>query len=296
MGQTARAAPCCSANAAAPALISGDDQAQVSLIGGNTSIIGDAPVEGTPIFRSSNNNETLQTVNLDGAILVGDRWQLGAGASLIRRSFSQPGFNNAATAFGDIRMDAAYEALPEWSFSTWIPKGYVFMQLIIPTGKSIYETVLPGGVDAVGRGFFTLAAGSLFLKRWSSLDAYVMPEMHYAFTRTFTDPTTGGPFTISPGLGASFALGLGYSPGGGNFRIGARVQPMWGDRKTVNTAQGERLTAYQLSWDAALELGYLIATDWSLTASYTDQTLLGPAVNSTLGRTFSVAVQHRWER
>ena len=79
-----------------------------------------------------------------------------------------------------------------------------------------------------GADFFTLAMGGLFLKRWSNLDAYVMPEMHYAFTRTFADPITGEPLTISPGLGASFALGVGYSPGGGNLRIGARVQPMYG--------------------------------------------------------------------
>ena len=52
----------------------------------------------------------------------------------------------------------------------------------------------------------------------------------------------------------------------------------------------------RISWDAALEVGYLVAQDWSLTASYTDQTLIGPAVNTMLGRTFSVAVQHRWER
>ena len=291
---SALAAPCCSANAAAPALISGDDRAQVSLIAGNTSIIGDAPAEGIAVWRSSDNDERTQTLSLDGAFLVGDRWQLGVGTSFVRHSLAHLG--DATTALGDIRLDGAYELVPEWSYSTWTPKAYVFAQLILPTGKSIYEADLPGGVDAAGRGFYTLAVGTLLLKRWSDIDAYVLPEIHYSAARVFSDPSTGEPFTVSPGWGGSFALGVGYSPGGGNLRLGARVQPMYGGPKRVASTVGENMTAYQLSWDTALEAGYLVADNWSVSASYTDQTLLGPAVNTALGRSLSVSVQHRWPR
>jgi hypothetical protein len=64
----------------------------------------------------------------------------------------------------------------------------------------------------------------------------------------------------------------------------------------VTSSTGETLQANQLAWDAGLEASYLVADDWSISASYTDQTLLGPAVNTALSRTFSLAIQHRWQR
>jgi hypothetical protein len=290
------AAPCCSVNAAAPSVISGDDQAQLTVSAAQGQIIGDVPAVGLPVFRASDNRELTQTLRLDGALLLSDRWQAGASVPLVRHQITSPDLDNAITSLGDIRLTAAYEALPEWTYSSWAPKGLVFAQLILPTGQSIYEADVPGLVDATGQGFYTLAVGALFLKTWDVWDAFAMPEVHYSLGRTFSNSALGDTIAVGPGWGGSLALGVGLSPWHGDLRIGLRVQPAYGGAKTVTSSTGETLQANQLAWDAGLEASYLVADDWSISASYTDQTLLGPAVNTALSRTFSLAIQHRWQR
>ncbi len=289
-------APCCSVNAAAPSVISGDDSAQLTFSAGQSQIIGDVPAVGLPVFRDDNNREITQTLRLDGAILLSDRWQVGASVPLVRHELTTPDLNNAITSLGDIRFTAAYEILPEWSYSAWVPKGLLFTQLILPTGQSIYEADVPGLVDATGQGFYTLAVGALFLKTWSVWDAFAIPEIHYSLGRTFNNSQLGDTIAVGPGWGGSLALGLGLSPWHGNFRIGLRVEPEYGSAKTVTSSSGATLQSNQLAWDTGLEASYLVSEDWSISASYTDQTLLGPAINTALSRTLAISVQHRWQR
>ena len=145
--------------------------------------------------------------------------------------------------------------------------------------------------------FIRWLAAPYSTKHFGDWDAYAMPEVHYSFARSFQEDAGGDTLTVSPGFGGSLELDLGFSiPLGGNFRIGARLQPMLGASKRVSSNIGETVSSYQLSWDSVLEVSYLIATEWSATASYTDQTLMGPAVNSTLSRSFALALQHRWPR
>lgn len=286
------AAPCCSANAAAPSLISGDDKAQVTLGSSFGKVIGDTTGDGTSIFRAENDNESSQSFRLDAATLLSDRWQIGASIPLIRRGIVRPGIDATSTRLGDVRLNAAYEVLPEWSYSSW-PKGYVFTQLILPTGRSIYDAQSGGAVDATGQGFVTSALGALFLKRFGNWDSFFLPEIHYSFGRTFT---TSESINVGGSFGGSVALGIGVSPMSGNLRVGMRIQPTYGGSKKVASSSGESLTAYQLAWDTALELAYLIEENISVSAAYTDQTLLGPANGTTLSRSVSLALQYRVPR
>jgi hypothetical protein len=252
--------------------------------------------EGVSVFRASNHDEITQMLRVEGAVLLADRWQAGAGIPYIRRSVARPGTDAEASAIGDVRLNLAYEVLPEWSYSVWQPQGFVFLQAILPTGRSIYESKQSGAVDAIGQGFYTAALGAVFFKNWGNWDAYAIPEFHYSLNRSFDDLQTGDAVNVFPRWGASVAMGTGVSPGGGRVRVGLRIQPVYAARKRVVSNSGESFTSAQLSWETGLELGYVLADQWSLSAAYFDQTLLGPASGTTLARGVSVSLQHRWPR
>jgi hypothetical protein len=137
--------------------------------------------------------------------------------------------------------------------------------------------------------------GTLLVKRWSAWDSYAIPEIHFTFSRTF-QPTSASEIQVGSGWGGSFSLGVGVSPGAGDFRIGLRVQPLYDSQKQVTTDGSTTETSHQLLWNTALEATYLVSTRWAINATYIDQTLLGPAVNTTLSRTFALGIQHRWAR
>lgn len=306
-GGAAWAAPCCAGSSAAPAMISGDDRAQMSLFASRSTVIGDAPSAGIPVFRGASDSETTQTLRLDGAFLLSDRFQMGASVPLVVRGIDRPALATTlktdggvgATGLGDLRVNFSYEALPEWGYSVWKPKGYVFLQLTLPTGRSIYEATGPGEVDAIGRGFYTIGMGSLLVKRWSHWDAFAIPEVHYSLERTFLDVGSSvgsDSMTVAPGWGTSLAFGVGYSPSSSPMRFGMSLQPIYSQPKRVIFSGGESLASYQLTWDASFDVTYLVSSEWSVNANYSDQTLLGPAINSTLSRTVALSLRRGWER
>lgn len=293
----AQGAACCAGSSAAPALISGDDWVQLSATVSRSQVIGDAPAQGLPVFRSQGNAEITQIYRLDGAWMFADRWQTGASIPLIHHSNERA--RASSTGLGDLRFNLGYEILPEWEYSTWKPKGILFLQATFPTGQSVYDTGSISATDAVGSGFYTFSLGSLWIKRWSSWDAFALPELHYGLPRTFQAADTERT-RVSPGFGASLALGGGWSPGGGAFRLGLRIQPVFNQAKSIQIsgdgADAATRTSRQLAWESGLDATYVWSDQLSLGASYVDQTLLGPAINSTLSRSFALSLQRRWPR
>ncbi|MBS1960659.1 MAG: hypothetical protein JST04_00475 [Bdellovibrionales bacterium] len=291
----ARAAACCGGTSATPSLITGDDAYQFGLAVSRSEIIGDAPTSGKPVFRGDGTDEVTTTYRLDVAAILSDRTQASVTVPFVSKSVAAGGTSNGASGVGDASLGFAYEAWPEWTYSEWKPHGFLFTQLNLPFAHSIYDTEAAGASDAFGTGFYRLSAGTLLRKAWRVLDAAVTPEVHYSLPRAFTD-AGGSSLRVSPGFGASVEAGVGYNFVRLPFRVGLRIQPVWNEPRTIDADGARTRSSAQWVWNTGLDVGYLATTEWSLSASYTDQTLLGPAVNTTLGRTFALSLQRRWPR
>jgi hypothetical protein len=281
------AAACCGGSSAAPALITGDDRAQVSVTVSQGRVIGDAPPDGLPVFRANGDDEFTRLVRLEAATLITDRWQAGLGVPVVQKSTEKSGSSGrSAAGLGDLALSVGYEALPEWDYSPWRPRGYVFTQLTLPTGGSVYDGA---GWDARGRGFATWGIGALLLKGWGDWDATLIGEVHRSFARDIDD----GAASIHPGWGGSGSLGGGYSLRAFPLRLGVSLGPIYEGPIAVSVG---RDSSSQLAWSASAQLAWLVTTDLSLSAVYTDQTLVGPASNSQLSRTLGLLLQKRWQR
>jgi hypothetical protein len=294
----ARAAPCCGGGSAAPTILTGDDRAQLSASLSQSQIIGDAPPSGLPVFRAAGDDEQAQTLRIDGAYLLGDRWQVGASVPFTRRSRSTPALASSATGLGDLGFSGAYELLPEWEYSVWKPRGFLFAQGLVPAGGSVYESSFtatdPWGLDARGRGFYALGAGMVLLKSWGDWDLSLVGEAHRSFARTFS--TADGDLLLTPGWGGSAALAGGCSLTRIPLRIGLALSPAYEGAISAQGSAIDSVSDAQLVWNTSAQLAWMFGHDSTLSAVYTDQTLLGPASNVSLSRTLALLFQKRWER
>jgi hypothetical protein len=293
-GNSALAAPCCAASSAIPSLITGDDFAQVSASLSQGTVIGDAPAEGIPVFRSGSDSESTQVLRLEGAYLVMDRLQVSGGLPLVRRARESARGSSASSGVGDLSLGTAYELLPEWTYSSWRPRGFVFLQAVAPLGPSIHEASDAYLLDARGRGFFSLALGAAFVKTLGDWDATASLEAHRSLPKTVSRAGGSSELRLSPGWGGSALVALGFSPGGGALRLGASLSPVF-EGAVVSSGETAARSEPQLVWNTGLQATYLLSPSWSAGASYVDQTLAGPARNSSLSRTLSLTAQRRWE-
>ena len=266
----AHAAPCCGGGSAAPAMISGDDQAQLTLGSSFGNAIGETHGQDTPIFFGDDYSERRQVTKLDAAILVSDRWQLGASVPFVQQQVTKGSRSDSTSRPGDVRVDLAFEAFPELGYSEWKPRGFIFLQATVPSGRSRWESMSTvTAADVTGGGLWTVSAGSLLVKKWSLWDAYLLPELHEAFGREFEKPAdpalgvAGGleRTSVGSGFGGSLAMGLGVSPAAGPVRLGLSVQPVYEASKEMEGTLGNSMQPYRLSWDTSLELSWLAASD-----------------------------------
>lgn len=286
-------AACCGGTSAIPSLISGDDWAQFSVGLTEAQVVGDAPAAGIPVFRSDGDTEVAETLMINGALQLTDGLQGGIGVPVIRRARSVSNMQASSAGLADIELDLAYEILPDQTYSVWRPHGFAFVEATLPTSPSIYEATAPFLIDARGRGFFSSGGGFALFKETGNFDAILVAEGHRSFSRSVTLPD-GTPLRLMPGWGGSLLLGAGYSPGMGNFRVGASLSPIY--EGSIGTSGGfEDESSAQLVWNASVQLGYLVTREWSASLSYLDQTLVGPARNISLSRGISLFLQRRWQ-
>ncbi|MCM2281684.1 MAG: serine protease spb1 [Bdellovibrionaceae bacterium] len=290
-GRAAFGSTCCGGGFAAPALISGDEKAQLTASLAAQEITTDVYADGD--WRDRSFRETSETIKIEGAHIFRDRWQVGASLPIIRRSRS----GEEASGTGDLSGSVGYEYLPEWDYNPWRPRGLGYLQLTIPTGTSVHDARAPYQLDSRGRGFWGVGAGTLLTKAWRTWDVFTRLEAHRSFAKRFAGATDSG--ILRPGWGGQFSLGAGY-----NFaqvRWGASLQWSYEDSVDVISAGavgdvGNGSGSLERFATAAISGSYLWKDLLSLTVSYADQTLFGHPLNARLGQTVILQVQKRWAR
>ena len=290
-------AACCGSSSAVPSLISGDDKFQLTFRSVYEAVVADVSPSGSALFRADGDHETVLTQQIDGAVLLSDRWQVGARVPVVTRSRTSGDLTASSTGLGDLAANVGFEILPEWSYSAWRPRGYLFLDSTFPTSPSVYNASAAWAVDARGRGFFSTGLGGLLLKTWGDWDVSLMAEGHRSFARQFSLPDNQGTITATPGWGILGSLGAGYAPGflKSQWRLGASLAPSF--EQAIRT-QGvvSDTGSDQIVWTTVAQLSYFPSSEWTLSLSYADQTLFGPAQNVALNRGVSFLIQKRWER
>ena len=290
-----QAAPCCARSPAVPMIVMGDNQAQINLGSGFVNVVAETDDHGVPQFGSPADSESNLTYRIDFSGLISDRLQVGLTLNYLNHSVTNDYLGNTEWGWGDTRVNVAYEFLPVWKYSEWKPQGYVFSSLTVPTGRPIYYSQSDAATDVMGDGFFTLSVGTLFTKRIEAWDGFIITELHYSLPREFSGEVET--IQVKPGFGGSMGIGFGWSPGEGPVRIGMRLQPRVDQAKIVPEIRSRIGSSPIISLcDFGIDFAWMASQTQTLMLSYTDQTLIGYAINSNLNRIYALNYQFRWLR
>lgn len=282
---SAGAAACCGGSFAAPSIIAGDDRAQLTASMGVTEVKINA-VDADGVWYDSSPHQEVKSLKFEGAHIFRESWQAGFSAPLLSRSFN----GKSATGLGDLSLDLGYEALPEWDYSVYRPRGIVFLQLNLPTGPTKMESA--GGLDNRGSGFWALGVGTVLTKTFGRWDFLSSLRVHRSFAKRVTVAKSQG--EAEPGFGGDLGIGAGYSPKAA-WRLAGGITWSYEDpvifrgRETLEGGPERYATA-------SLSVNHMDGEEWAETISYVDQTLFGAPVNTSLGIGVMFQVQRRWGR
>lgn len=280
----AHAASCCGGGASNTAIITNNDRIEFTTSMLFSSVYAQARSDGK--WQKLDGDKTKEVLTLEGATLLSDRLQAGLSVPFQRNTYESTQ-NVDGSGVGDTKINVAYEAVTDWDYSKYRPKVFVYSQLQLPTGKSIYDTQSIEGVDSTGMGLWGLGVGATAVKNIRKWDFVGTAFIQKLFSRNF------GGTEIDPGNVYQASLGVGYNVG--DWRVGvtnlAYLQDSGSTSGTVDSKISiERYIA------STLAVSYLVEEDLSVTASYTDQTLLGKPINTQLSQGIFVSLQKRWLR
>jgi len=278
-------AACCGGGFAAPAIIAGDDKAQITSTFSHSQVVIDN-VDSSGIWRRSDVHQRVQAIRIEGAHLLSDRWQIGASVPVVRRSHHEITYSG----LGDLSSSIAYEYLPDWDYSPLRPKGIGFIQLTFPTGRPRADSEV-GGLDSRGNGFWSIGIGSLLTKAWGSWDVFLTFEGHRSFPREFSNSIFSG--KLKPGFGGTFGGGGGYNLS--KWRFGTSLIWAYEDPVAIQGRLNSNGILERYATGSVL-VTHLMNSSWSATLSYADQTLFGSPLNTSLGRSGLFSFQKRWMR
>lgn len=279
------AAACCGGGFATPSLIAGDDKAQLTTSFTHSEIKADVYADG--LWNGRNYKETIETLKLEVAHIFVDRFQAGLSVPVTRRSRE----SESSSGFGDITTSFGYEYLPDWDYNPWRPKGIGYLQLTLPTGRSIHEAQAPYQLDSRGRGFWALGAGTLLTKTFSKLDLFTSIDLHRSFEKSYEGSDGSG--SLQPGWGGNFGIGAGYN--WTSWRLGSSLT--WTYEDSINvTGVNASSGSIERYATAAITASYLHDEEWASTFTYSDQTRFGSPLNTRLGQALIIQLQKRWPR
>ncbi len=284
-GSLSWGAACCGGGFAAPSIIAGDDKAQLTTSYSYSEVVVDN-VDSSGVWRKWDTHQQVQTFRLEGAHLISDRWQAGATIPVVQRSRLDQNYSG----LGDVSGALGFEYLPDWDYNPLRPKGIGYLQLTLPTGKSRAESEV-GGLDSRGNGFWALGIGTLLTKAIERWDLFSTVEIHRSFDKQVSNSQING--TLNPGFGGNFGLGAGYNTA--FWRFGSSIT--WTYEDPINIRGSTNVDgSIERYATGILSASYLASNEWAGTISYSDQTLFGSPVNTSLGRTVALVLQRRWGR
>jgi hypothetical protein len=284
------ATACCGSGASFPSLITEAVRTQFNFTIGRSNLLGKKLSSNNSIEWALPNKNKTQKLTLEGAYLFDNFVQVGLTIPYFFKQDHNRRISQTAQHLGDIGILGAYEFLPESSYSPWSPRGIIFSEVILPTGKSFYHSSTVNPINISGKGFYTFSSGLVLIKVKGAWDAQFLFEGHYGLKKSFLNQ---GP-EIRPGWGTSALLAIGYDPRQNQWRWGVSLAPHFESSKTLSYKFRKIKTGHELYWDASFNASYLYSPKTSFTFSITDQTLFGPIHNTTLSKTFSLGLQKRW--
>jgi hypothetical protein len=224
---------------------------------------------------------------LNAAYEVRDRHQVFANASFVQGEYRNFSVSQSASNPSDVLLGYSYEVLPEYTYSRWKPIVYLSAFINLPTGTSIYDDEsLLEGAGVTGHGQTGLGLGFTIKKTLSPWTLVAQARMIRLFEEDFSVASVSG-FNDGAISGiATYASSLwGLSLSGG----------LTWSFLTPRTLINQNLTSESSDFLAVvLALQKVFSDEFSVSFSYSDQSLLGTPQFTLLNKVYSLNLTYNF--
>jgi len=275
-------AACCGGSSTAPLIMAKEMKSTVIFSLTKDSLTNSASNDGVTSRRSKEINSITDQLNVGAIYSLSPYLQIAGSFTYLSQHAVTKEAQESSSGLKNGTIQFNYEFLPEYFYSTWKPRGFIFSSLTTPLGKSIYEAKKTFQTDAISDGQYSLNSGLYFLKNWSRWDANFLISFSHFFSKDFESNDQ----TIQVGNYQNFIsnIEVGFTPESSNSRIGILFNFSYQGKKEIsdNPILNE-------SYHLGLGLNGLYQfSKFNIGINYLDQSFFNVAKNKELSQTIGV--------
>ncbi len=276
---------CCGGGASTVNFITGDAHSVLRTIYSNRTILADVNENFDTVNREDDELESIETLMLSANLKVTQRLQLGVTLPIITKSREINNDFKKNTGVGDIALNLAYEAYPEYTRKQFITQIFVFGSLTFPTAPSLFDSQRADLLDTRGQGHYLVNVGSFFKKVISSNELILNTALTYRLGLSFEASEYSSEVSTKSSLDSKVSITHIY-----NFSnlfsslLSLERSFIHTQAVSVFSSKEQSLTLNQLT------IGVNLSFDsFDIGISYIDDLLLGQNQGTVLGKTGTVS-------
>tara|TARA_B100000925_G_scaffold57475_2_gene38091 strand:+ start:996 stop:1907 length:912 start_codon:yes stop_codon:yes gene_type:complete len=275
---------CCGGGNNAPLVMSKEAASMISLLTKHSAITHASDMNGNVTTRNNNFNSVINSTDLSGIFSVDQKTQISGLVTYTSKINSTA--LNEETSFGinKLILQVNYEFLPEHLYSSWKPRGFIFVNLNQPLSKSIFESEKKYQTDAISNPQTSSSVGVLFKKNLNFIDILTSSSISLNFPKKIkwnNQKLNVGNFFRLDNL-----LDIGLSMPESNFRFGLNLNYIYQSKNTMsNSDQIDESYLLSLGLNGSYEFH-----DFTLGLNYVDQSYLSVAKNNTLTKSIGLNI------
>jgi hypothetical protein len=275
------ASSCCGGGSSSSMIILGDNRQEWSAGLGFRNDLGQTDRTGMASFHGKETVDQQYTLNLQLQRQFTELIQAAVKTSVIHKVMVKQGRREKSHGLGDIDLQISYEFLPEYNYSQYRPRGFLYSKITFPQSKGIYDSTSPIYSDVRGSGLYSFSIGTLFVKKNSQFTLKFGLEGQRFFGKKFKEGNLDDYHKVIFPTGLSYA----FDP----LPISTGILTTW-TYQTSKKLQIQTTTtsSREYFWELSVFANWSLNRQETLGMSYSDSTLLGKNINSPLYRSFAL--------
>lgn len=275
------AASCCGGGSSSSLILVGDNVQEYSLGLSARNDLGQTDSVGWSTFHNDSVIDRQNAFNFQLQRQVTERFQLAFKSGVVEKNIQKQNRHEKTTGLSDIDLQATYEILPEYTYSPWKPRGFLYHKISIPMSKSLYDSRSSIFSDVRGSGLYSASLGIFFIKNISNFTLKTTIEWQHFFGKDFTNTSLQDYDKFMLPLGLSYALA--------SVPIAVGAGANW-SYQTPKRFQGavSGTSDKEYFWELNSFVNWVVTREHAMGLSYSDSTLVGKNINSPLYRSLSL--------
>ena len=263
-------------------IITGDNQNEYSFSFAERAYIGATDSQGYSTINNQSVLDQQSAYSLQFQHIIADRLQAAVKTSLVQKQIRKQNRFENESGLGDIELQSSFEFLPEYTYSAYKPRGFVYLKGTMPTSHSLYNSNSSLFTDVRGSGLYSISLGSFFIKHLSSWTLKSGAEAQHLFGKTFND--------VNLESYQKFYLPFGIAYSNQNWPITLGVNSTFNyQTPKVLTGSINSTSDKEYFWELSTFVNWTINREETLGLSLSDSSLIGKNINSSLYRTIGLS-------